>query len=176
MSSALPNNSSSRRPILLGLGSILPAIISMPAVAMILEEDDEELVLKAKANRAARLAQGRTVTREFLETEGIKNKQLALEIAPLQTGVYKLAKSGAKLTEGDVKAVANSMAEPWVADFIKASKGVGGSDVVADKVQALKTTSNKGDLNATKAAYVALVAELKAWSAANGVAGSLVGL
>eukprot|EP00798_Chlamydomonas_sp_ICE-L_P023518 gene23518-9041_t len=168
---------SSRRPILVSLGSVLPAIVAFPSIAMILEEDDEEMVEKAKANRKARLEADRAITRDFLESEGIKDKQLAFEVAPLQTAIYKLAKSGAQLQDGDTKSVANSLGEPWVIDFVKASRGVGGdSETVLSKVDALKASAAKGDLPASKVAYVDLVATLKTWTVTNGISSKLVGL
>ena len=54
------------------------------------EEDDEELVSKAKANRAQRLAEQRATTREFVSDEGFANRKLEQKLIPVQKGVYKL--------------------------------------------------------------------------------------
>lgn len=61
------------------------------------DEEDEELVEKAKANRKARLAQQQTTTRQFIKSEGLNDVKLDKELVPIQRAVLKLAKSGAQV-------------------------------------------------------------------------------
>jgi hypothetical protein len=65
------------------------------ALALIPDEEDEELLERAKANKAKRLAADREVTRTFLKEEGLKNRELDQELIPVQKAVTQLAKSGA---------------------------------------------------------------------------------
>jgi hypothetical protein len=58
------------------------------------DEEDEELLERAKANRKQRLAAQKETTREFLREGGIKDKQLDSELLPVQKAVFQLAKSG----------------------------------------------------------------------------------
>lgn len=78
---------------LLGGAALLP--FSRPALALIPDEEDEELLAKAKANRAERLAKNKETTRAFIADEGFSNKQLEGELIPVQKAVAKLAQSGA---------------------------------------------------------------------------------
>lgn len=165
-----------RRSVMLGFGSILPAMISMPALALILDEDDEDLVEKAKANRKNRLAQDKSITRNFLEAEGLKDKKLNLELVPIQVAVFKLAKSGSQLDSGDVKAASSTLSEAWVKDFTNAAKQLGDSNDVLSKLDQVKGSAGKGDLSATKKSYVELVAELQSWTAGAGISSKLTGL
>lgn len=59
------------------------------------DEEDEEMLERAKANRQRRLASQKETTREFLREEGLKNTQLDSELVPVQKAVFQLAKSGA---------------------------------------------------------------------------------
>jgi hypothetical protein len=58
------------------------------------DEEDEELLERAKANRKQRLAAQKETTRDFLREEGLKDKQLDSELLPVQKAVFQLAKSG----------------------------------------------------------------------------------
>lgn len=58
------------------------------------DEEDEELLERAKANRLKRLAQQKETTRDFLREEGLKDKQLDSDLIPVQKAVFQLAKSG----------------------------------------------------------------------------------
>jgi hypothetical protein len=64
------------------------------ALALIPDEEDEELLERAKANRAARLQKNQEVTRAFIKEEGLTNKQLDSELIPVQKAITKLAQSG----------------------------------------------------------------------------------
>lgn len=93
------SSSSSRRALLLstaGLSALAFAGASAkPARALIPDEEDTEMLEKAKANRRQRLAEQRETTREFLNAEGLENRLLDQELVPVQRLVLDLAKSGA---------------------------------------------------------------------------------
>jgi hypothetical protein len=90
-------STSSRRALLLstaGLSALAFAASPKPALALIPDEEDTEMLEKAKANRRKRLAEQRETTREFLNAEGLENRQLDQELVPVQRLVLDLAKSG----------------------------------------------------------------------------------
>ena len=86
---------SSRRALLLASVGVAFAAAAAPARALIPDEEDTEMLEKAKANRRQRLAAQRETTREFLSSEGLENRQLEQELVPVQRLVLDLAKSGA---------------------------------------------------------------------------------
>ena len=164
--------------------ALFPAVFFAPkALALIPDEEDEELVEKAKANRKSRLQQQRQTTREFLSTEGLKDVSDAKDLAPVQQAVFKLAECGSKLETGDVKAASASLSGAWVNAFASASQGLSTTDgerdqakQVSDALDALKAVAGKGDLKGTKKQFVAAVSSLEGWASGAGLASSLKGL
>ena len=67
------------------------------ASALIPDEEDEDMLERAKANRKKRLVEQRGTTREFIREEGLKNQLLDSELVPVQRAVNTLAKSGVLL-------------------------------------------------------------------------------
>jgi hypothetical protein len=72
------------------------------ARALIPDDDDEELIEKAKANRKTRLASEKVAEKEYAKTGGFADG----EVVAVQIAVNKLAKSGEALAAGDLPAVA----------------------------------------------------------------------
>lgn len=154
-----------------------------PALALIPDDEDEELIEKAKANRKARLAQQQTTTRAFLKDEGITDLKLGKELVPVQQAVTNLAISGSQLDKGDLPALASTLSDDWVDEFSIAAKAVSKSEdsqVIVDQVMAslasLKSAAASGDVTASKKSYVEVVASLQSWATQAGVAPSLKGL
>ena len=79
------------------------------ARALIPDDDDEELIEKAKANRKSRLASEKVAEKEYAKTGGFADG----EVVAVQIAVNKLAKSGEALAAGDLPAVAATVG--WVA-------------------------------------------------------------
>ncbi len=133
---------------------------------------------KAKANRRARLAQQRGVTREFMSSENLKDARLEKELVPLQKGIYKLAKSGSQLDAGDLKGAASTLAESWVADFTSTATTISGSDAdkLAAGIKGVQSAAASGDAKGSKRAFVTLVSDVKSWASEAGLASSLKGL
>jgi hypothetical protein len=172
-----------RRAALSALAFLPAAFYAPKALALIPDEEDEEMVERAKANRKAKLQQDRQVAREFLNTEGIKDIADSKDLAPVQQAVFKLAECGSQLESGDVKAASSTLSGSWVSSFSTASKGLSttdsakeGAQSVADGLDALKAVASKGDLAGTKRQFVAVVSSVESWAAGAGLAGSLKGL
>ncbi len=47
---------------------------------------------RAKANRAARIAEQKLKTNAFIADEGLSNRALSQDLIPVQKGVYKLVR------------------------------------------------------------------------------------
>ncbi len=94
---AQAQQTSSRRAML-SAGLMSTAALSLafvqPARALIPDEEDTEMLEKAKANRRKRLEEQRETTREFLNAEGLENRLLDQELVPVQRLVLDLAKTG----------------------------------------------------------------------------------
>jgi hypothetical protein len=55
------------------------------------DDEDEELLKKAKENRAKTLLQQQEKTRSFMESEGLANNKLNKDLIPVQKAVYKVS-------------------------------------------------------------------------------------
>lgn len=75
------------------------------ALALLPDDDDEDLVIKAKENRKSRLKSEITTQKQFARTEGFKD----MSLAPLQKAVTQLARVGAQLSSGDVSAASGTL-------------------------------------------------------------------
>eukprot|EP00775_Hariotina_reticulata_P003647 gene3647-3908_t len=165
----------------IGVGALL---VSVPnAWALIPDEEDEEMLESAKANRQRRLASQKETTREFLREEGLKDKQLDSELVPVQKAVFQLAKSGSQLEAGDLKGVSSTLGSSWVDEFQRATAVLDASDAekaqaaaIFDSISNLKATASSGDLKGSKQKFVALVAALQDWAKSTGLAADLKGL
>ncbi|KAG2492614.1 hypothetical protein HYH03_009030 [Edaphochlamys debaryana] len=171
-------SSASRRAIL-GV-ALLPALVYAPkSLAMILDEDDDDLVEKAKANRRARLAQQKGVTSDFLREENLRDARLERELVPVQKAVYKLAKSGSQLEAGDLSGAASTLSESWVAELGTVATALSGADEAGKLTSAIRSVQSSaaaGDASGSKRQFVALVGSLQSWAASTGLAGGLKGL
>jgi hypothetical protein len=150
--------------------ALLPAAFYAPrALALIPDEEDEEMVEKAKANRKAKLQQDKQVAREFLSGEGIKDVADGKDLPIVQQAVFKLAEAGSKLEAGDVTAASAALSGAWLSSFAGASKGLSstataqdGAQAVADSLASLKAVADTGDLKGAKRQFVATVGPLRA--------------
>jgi hypothetical protein len=164
---------------------LFAAALAMPkqARALIPDEEDEEMLERAKANRAKRLEQQRETTREFLREEGLKNSQLDQELLPVQRAVNQLAKSGSQLEAGDVRGASSTLSGGWTRELTSAAARIADSDTsrasadsLSSALDGLKSAASSGDLAGSKRAYVSLVGELQGWASAAGVTAQLKGL
>ena len=173
----------SRRALAGFLAAIPVALPASRALALIPDDDDEEMVEKARANRKARLASEKKAEKAFSRSEGFVNKEEKNELVPVQRAVNSLALTGKQLSDGEVSAAASTLNGDWVSQFQNAadelSFNAGAKDAVSKVFSDLKTlqnTAQKGSLADTKAKYVAAVDSLQAWASQAGIASSLTGL
>lgn len=83
----------------------LTSWLPLAALALLPDDDDEDLVSKAKENRKSRLKSEITTQKQFARTEGFKDTSLA----PLQKAVTQLARVGSQLSSGDVSAASGTL-------------------------------------------------------------------
>lgn len=169
-----------RRAALAGLLAVPAVLLPLRANADILPDDDEEdLIEKAKANRAQRLAENKVKSRKLVAAEGLTDNADAAADAAAQNVVNAVVKAGAALAANDA---ANAAAQLSVVsgsfdsalNNLSATMGAKQAAVAAEKaLDTLYATVQKGDVAAGKAAYVEAAAALSKWAKAAGVAGQL---
>lgn len=169
------------------LASLLAAApVLLPAsraLALIPDDDDEELVEKARANRAKRLAAERETQQAFSRSAKGLDRVLEQELIPVQRAINNLAQSGAQLEAGDVKAAAGTLSGGWVREFEAAANKLSYTDGSKDSAAAvfaslssLQDAAAKGSAADAKRGFVATVSALKGWVAAANVGADLKGI
>lgn len=172
------------RRALAGLFAAAPVLLTASgALALIPDDDDEELVEKARANRAARLASERQTEKAFSRSATGIDRVLESELIPVQRAVNSLAESGAQLEAGDVKAVAATLNGGWVRDFKAAANKLSytgaaknSATSVFTSLSALEAAAAKGSAGDAKRSFVTAVGALTAWAADANIAADIKGL
>jgi hypothetical protein len=148
------------------------------ALALIPDDDDLELITKARANRSERLAKEKGAEAAFTNVEGFKVSPLA----GAQAAVFVLQRAGAQLDAGDAQGAADTLNSG--ADFVQAfadsaarvsatAAAKASAAAAAESLSALRQASASGD---AKAAFAGAARAVSAWARDAGVAGSLQGL
>lgn len=78
---------------------------TLPAASALIpanDDEDEELVSKAKANRQKRIVEEKDTEQDFAKSAGYNG----VTLLTIERGVKKLAKSGSELEAGDLSSVA----------------------------------------------------------------------
>eukprot|EP00746_Dinoflagellata_sp_MGD_P002765 gnl/MRDRNA2_/MRDRNA2_105406_c0_seq1.p1 gnl/MRDRNA2_/MRDRNA2_105406_c0~~gnl/MRDRNA2_/MRDRNA2_105406_c0_seq1.p1 ORF type:complete len:295 (-),score=61.60 gnl/MRDRNA2_/MRDRNA2_105406_c0_seq1:105-989(-) len=168
------------------MGAILGggAVLGGPADALIPDDEDSDLLAKAKANRKARIQAEKQAERAYVETgEKGPPKNLDRELLPVQIAIKQLGLAGADLEKGDTKAAASELTESMIGDLNKAilkvsntndSKALSGT--VFKSIKSLQNAANSGKLKEAKSSFVATVGDLTDWAKAAQVATLLRGL
>lgn len=105
-------------------------------------------------------------------------------IPPVQNAVYKLAKAGSELEQGNGKAAAETLsAAQWVSDFTTAGRTLATTpetndklDVIVSGIKSTAAAANGGDLATAKVGFVAAVEAVESWVVDLGIASQLKGL
>ena len=144
---------------------------NIPAKALIPDDDDEEMIEKAKANRRNRLAGERKAEKAFSRTEGFVDKNTKKDIVSVQLAVNSLAKVGDALSKGDVAAASSELSGSWASKFVSVAASLSINDdtkVAADKliaeIDALRAAAAAGSLADAKKEYVDAVNSLVGWT------------
>lgn len=160
-----------------------PILFSQPALALLPDDDDEDLLNKAKANRRSRLVQERQTERAFLQTQGNVNRRLEPKLVPVQKAIKQLAIAGQALEAGDNKAAAAAIESTWVSEFKSAAEKISADQASKDAIEpifsginTLKEAASKNSSTGARAAFVSTVNSLKDWSVKAEVNGLVKGL
>ncbi|PRW57870.1 thylakoid lumenal kDa chloroplastic [Chlorella sorokiniana] len=172
------------RRALAGFLAAVPVLLpASRALALIPDDDDEELVEKARANRAKRLAAERETQQAFSRSAKGLDRVLEQELIPVQRAINNLAQSGAQLEAGDVKAAAGTLSGGWVRDFESAANKLSYTDsskssaaAVFSSLSSLQAAAASGSAADAKRGFVATVSALKGWASAANVTADLKGL
>lgn len=129
--------------------------------------------------------QDKEVQRRFVDTSDSRNRSVEQNIPPVQTAVYKLAKAGSELEQGNPKAAAETLSASasWVAAFTAAGRKLATTpettdklDVIVSGIQRAAAAADGGDLAAAKVGYVAAVEAVESWVVDLGIASQIKGL
>ncbi|GAB4823466.1 hypothetical protein N2152v2_010512 [Parachlorella kessleri] len=172
-----------QRRSLASLLAAAPALLpASRALALLPDDDDEELIEKAKAGRKARLAAERETQRAYERAAGYVSRADEKSLISVQKAVNSLAKSGSQLEAGDLPGVASAVSEA-ATELRSASSALSFDDASqssADKLLAslssLESAAKGGDARGAKKGFVAAVGALQSWVGNAGIKGSIKGL
>jgi len=153
-------------------GLVAAPLFASPAFALIPDDDDEDLLVKAKENRSKKLKSELGTEKTYAKSAGFKDTTLA----PLQKAVTSLARVGSQLATGDVSGAASTLSGNWVGDAAKEGATLLDFSGVSAAIAAVQQAAGGGDLAQTKTKFVAAVSELQSWASAAGVSAQLRGL
>lgn len=136
------------------------------------DDEDEELVSKAKANRSKKIVEEKGTEQDFAKSAGYNG----VALLTIERGVKKLAKSGSELEAGNLSSVARLASDSWVSEFKKAADSV---STTADSKSAvgsafssiskLSNSAQSGDSTGAKQAFVGAVSSLQLWASGSGL-------
>ena len=166
-----------RRSLAAMLAAVPVLLPASRALALIPDDDDEELIEKARANRKSRLASERATEKAYSRSSGFDKR----ELIPVQRAINSLGLTGKQLAAGEVSAAASTLSDGWTGDFRRAVESLSSSNSnagaqVVNSLNALQSAATSGSLSTAKKEYVALVGSLESWASSAGIAGSLKGL
>lgn len=154
------------------------------SLALLPDDDDLDLVEKAKSKRRARLQKELDAEKQFVRSGGLRSADDAKLVTSVQKAVFNLAKSGARLNSGDLSEVSSLLTDDWVSEFEVASKdlsvgvdgGPEGVKSILSGIDSLQNAASKGDLTNSKKQYIAVVDAVKDWTKRTGIQSKLKGL
>ena len=170
-----------RRGAILGAGLVSLVqfmAVPMPAHALIPDDDDEDMIEKAKANRKKRLAGERQAEKEFSRSEGFVDKNAKQKLVVVQLAVNALAKVGESLAQGSVDEAKSAIGDVDVNALGGAVKGLSlngesqtAGESVVSELSSLVSALGSGSLSAAKKEYVDTVIALTDWTVKANVSG-----
>ncbi|KAL0022365.1 hypothetical protein WJX77_004701 [Trebouxia sp. C0004] len=136
------------------------------------DDEDEELVSKAKANRQKRIVEEKDTEQDFAKSAGYNG----VTLLTIERGVKKLAKSGSDLEAGNLTSVAKLASDSWVSEFKKAADSVSTNadsksavSSAFSSISKLSSSAQAGDAQGAKQAFVGIVSSLQTWASGSGL-------
>uniref|UniRef100_A0A6V3SAZ5 Maintenance of Photosystem II under High light 2 C-terminal domain-containing protein n=1 Tax=Lotharella globosa TaxID=91324 RepID=A0A6V3SAZ5_9EUKA len=166
----------SRRAIANGIACAAPLLGVRQAMALLPDDDDAELVARAKANRQKRIQEEKKTEYEFLASEGVTNKKQRIELQPITKAISRLADLGQQINENNMVAVSVSLTTPgsnggWIEPLMTKVNELSDTDAKKASATALKQTldslsaaAESKDVSGLKRSYITTVTALEKWA------------
>jgi hypothetical protein len=170
---------------LIGATLLSGAVLGGPAFALIPDDEDADLLAKAKANRKQRIQAEKKEERKYVEAAGDEGGKAKLDraLAPVQIAIKQLAIAGADLQKGDTAAAGRELQTTMINDLksaIEKTSNTGDAKALTGtifkSVTSLQSACNSNKLKEAKTAFVETAKDLKDWAAAADVDELLRGL
>mmetsp|Transcript_33865 Transcript_33865/g.62873 ORF Transcript_33865/g.62873 Transcript_33865/m.62873 type:complete len:243 (-) Transcript_33865:197-925(-) len=174
--SEMPMPKVSRRAIANGLACTAPLLGVRQAMALIADDDDAELVARAKANRQKRIQEEKKTEYEFLASEGLTNKKQRTELQSITKAISRLADLGQQINENNMVAVSVSLTTPgsnggWIEPLMTKVNELSDTDAKKASASALKqnldslsVAAESKDVAGLKRGYITTVTALEKWA------------
>ncbi|GAB5367127.1 hypothetical protein AAMO2058_001202700 [Amorphochlora amoebiformis] len=158
------------------MGVGVPSVAARNAMALIMDDDDAELVAKAKANRKARIAEEKKIENEFLRAEGFTNKAERIELVPITRAVARLADLGKSIAENNVVSASSYLANDggnggWIEPLIKKVGDLSDNNnskasamSLVSSIESLTKAASAKDVSKLKVGYINTVSALEKWA------------
>ena len=166
----------------LGFAAGLAGPLARPARAILPDDDDMELIARARAKRQQRIEDEFENGRSFAATEGFSASLGASQksIAEVQRAVNALSDAGAALSTGDLGQAQSAAGGGWVQDFQSAAVSLDSTAKLSGEyetvVKGLGGIQNARDVDSARQSFVVAVTALQGWAADTGIASKLEGL
>ena len=166
----------------LGFAAGLAGPLARPARAILPDDDDMELIARARAKRQQRIEDEFENGRSFAATEGFSASLGASQksIAEVQRAVNALSDAGAALSSGDLGQAQSAAGGGWVQDFQSAAVSLDSTAKLSGEyetvVKGLGGIQNARDVDSARQSFVVAVTALQGWAADTGIASKLEGL
>jgi len=161
------------------------ALVPFPSWALLPDDDDSELIEKARASRSRRLETELETERRFVKQQGFRDRRGESALKPVQKAVFQLSRSGAALESGNLTDVASILNDgSWIDDFRTVGQKLSAGNGAAERslgdvlkgIQSLESAAQKGVLLESKKTFVVVVSAITAWASDAGVSGDIQGL
>jgi len=165
-----------------GVGAVaLTTLAASPAFALLPDDEDEELVAKAIANRKNKIEQEKLRGKQFVREAGFKEQTADVLAEKLvQSAVTNLYDIGQTITAGDATKAAAAASGAWVAETTVAmtneSVTASDRDQVTTFTSGMASLARAGSAKDAKVAFVSAANALGAWCKQTGFDSKVVGL
>lgn len=165
-----------------GVGAVaMTTLAASPAFALLPDDEDEELVAKAIANRKNKIEQEKLRGKQFVREAGFKEQTAdVLAEKVVQSAVTNLYDIGQTITAGDATKAAAAASGAWVAETTVAmtneSVTASDRDQVTTFTSGMASLARAGSAKDAKVAFVSAANALGAWCKQTGFDSKVVGL
>eukprot|EP00471_Norrisiella_sphaerica_P000374 CAMPEP_0184487132 /NCGR_PEP_ID=MMETSP0113_2-20130426/9293_1 /TAXON_ID=91329 /ORGANISM="Norrisiella sphaerica, Strain BC52" /LENGTH=235 /DNA_ID=CAMNT_0026869319 /DNA_START=20 /DNA_END=727 /DNA_ORIENTATION=+ len=166
-----------RRAVVGGIGLTAPLMAVRRSMALLPDDDDAELLERAKSKRAERIKREKEVEYEFLRQQGQTNLKERTELVPITRAVARLADLGKAISEKNIIDASTSLSPDkgatggWIKPLMDKVNELSDTDAKKSSGAALQAAfddmskaSSAKDLPGLKRGYVSTVTALEKWA------------